>query len=132
MPYVVYPTWARRSERLALLSRYAPVMGLAMADLLVYDGPIPGAVSLLAVLASAAAAIGVGLGRFHIEWVGMSILVITMLAAIGFMMPYVSGAMTWLSISLTLSFGDRWVRLLRESWMAREELHRARGLEDGE
>lgn len=132
MPYVVYPTWARRSERLALLARYTPVMGLAMADLFIYPGPIPGFVSLLAVLASIATVVGVVLRRFHVEWIGMSLLAIAMLAAIGFMVPYVSGTMTWLSISLTLSLGDRWVRLLRESWLAREELHRARGLEDGE
>lgn len=132
MPYVTYPTWARRGERLALVARYLPILGLASADLFIFDEPIPKVVSLLAVLATGACVTGAAFRRYHVEWIGMSLLALVMLVAIGFMVPYVPGVMIWLSVSLTLSLGDRWVRLARESWLAREELRLERKLRDGE
>ena len=131
MPYVVYPVWARRGEQIALIARYTPLLALMVHDLLVDSVPVPVLVSVVGAIACLLCIGGAATRRYHFEWIGLSTLATTLLVGIGIMVPRVSGLTVWLTISLALSLGDRWVRLARESWAAREE-HRLTGEASGE
>ena len=131
MPYVVYPAWARRGERIALVARYLPLLALMMFDVWRDDVPVPMYVSILGVIACLLCIGGAATRRYHFEWIGLSTLATTLLVGVGIMIPRVSGPTVWLAIALAFSLGDRWVRLARESWAAREE-HRIREEAAGE
>lgn len=131
MPYVVYPAWARRGEQIALIARYTPLLALMAHDLLVDSVPVPALVSAIGLLACLLCIVGAATRRYHFEWIGLSTLATTLLIGVGIMIPRVSGLTVWLAIALALSLGDRWVRLARESWTAREE-HRIREEAAGE
>lgn len=121
MPYVVYPAWARRGEQVALIARYTPLLALMAHDLLTDSVPVPSLVSAIGLLACLLCIGGVATRRYHFEWIGLSTLATTLLIGVGIMIPRVSGLAVWLAFALALSLGDRWVRLARESWAAREE-----------
>ena len=125
MPYVVYPAWARRGERIALIARYTPLLALMVHDALFDSMPAPALVSAVGAIASLLCIGGAATRRYHFEWIGLSTLATTLLVGVGIMIPRVSGLTVWLAIALAFSLGDRWVRLARESWAAREE-HRIR------
>ena len=131
MPYVVYPVWARRGEQVALIARYTPLLALMAHDLLVDSMPVPALVSAIGLLACLLCIGGAATRRYHFEWIGLSTLATTLLIGVGIMIPRVSGLTVWLAVALALSLGDRWVRLARESWAAREE-HRIREEAAGE
>ena len=131
MPYVVYPVWARRGEQVALIARYTPLLALMAHDLLVDSMPVPALVSAIGLLACLLCIGGAATRHYHFEWIGLSTLATTLLIGVGIMIPRVSGLTVWLAIALALSLGDRWVRLARESWAAREE-HRIREEAAGE
>lgn len=121
MPYVNYPTWAKATERLALVLRYLPLFMLAIVGAITNDTLVPLPLSILLSATTLVCMIGVFTRRYHVEWVGLSATALVLTITSVVMFPNASASAVWLSIALTCSFGDRWVRMARESWMARAE-----------
>ena len=122
MVYVDFPIWARTGERIALVIRYLPFVALGLVGALIPSRSSVPPVSVIVSLAAIACLVGAVTRRYHIEWLGISVLAVAMSVAITIQAAAGHHSMLWLSVALACSLGDRWVRLARESWLAREEL----------
>lgn len=121
MPYVNYPSWAKVTERFALLLRYFPLFTLSIVGVFVDRGMIPSWLCVLLALSTLMCMVGVLTRRYHVEWVGLSATALLLTIGTTIMADTASPTTVWLAIALTCSFGDRWVRMARESWLARAE-----------